>query len=74
MVVFYLLAVLATCVAGGITWGISLLQLPVWAWICVGGAALPLYLGCALVYLAFIAQVFKVVCKETKEAPDGEEK
>ncbi len=72
MIVFYLLAVLATCVAGGITYGLSLLQMPMWAWMMVGGAALPLYMGCALVYLAFIAQLFKVVCKETKEVPSGD--
>jgi len=67
MIVFYLMAVCASLVAGGMTWALSLFSAPLWLQLIIFGAVLPMYLGCAVVYLAFLGNICKITFNEGKE-------
>ena len=71
MIVFYIMAVVAGVVAGGLTYGLSLFSAPLWAQLMIGGAAFPIYLACASVYLAFVGQLFKTLFKDDKDAKES---
>ncbi len=71
--IFYLEAVLAAVVAGGITCGVmALWHLPAWALVMVLGAVVPLYLLCGLVWLAFIAKIFAFIFRSDRKGNLGQ--
>ena len=68
MIFGYAISVVASIIAGGLVWVLSLFSAPLWAQIMIGGAVCPLFLASAFLWIGGMYCVWREFVK--KESDD----